>query len=240
MMGVSPESEFDAEPWTVVIPVRDPHRGKSRLGMPRSIALAIAEDTVAATIAADLVSRVVVVTDSPAWAERLGVDLVLQRSPGLSGAIRDGLGAIPGGAAAVLLGDVAALRSEDLTEALESARWVDRGYVPDHEGTGTVLITALKKTLHRPRFGPSSAAAHASQGYQRLHVREASTLRLDFDTPADLALGIAMGTGPALHAALETNTTSVDAKTRTNGSAWPTESTLLAQKRDSTRDGNEQ
>jgi 2-phospho-L-lactate guanylyltransferase len=207
MTDISPEPAFDAGPWTVVIPVRDPQKGKSRLGMPPAIALAIAVDTVAAAIAADVVSRVVIVTDAPAWAERLGVSLVLQRSPGLSGAIQDGLAAIPGGPVAILVGDVAALRSEDLSEALQSAGWVERGYVSDHEGTGTVLITARNTTLHRPRFGVGSAAAHVGQGYQPLPVRTASTLRLDFDTRADLALGMTIGAGPALKAAVEARAT---------------------------------
>jgi 2-phospho-L-lactate guanylyltransferase len=226
MIDVSREPTIGAGAWTVVIPVRDPQNGKSRLGLSPSIAAAIAADTVAAAVEADLVSRVVVVTDSPSWATHLGVELVLQRSPGLDGAIRDGLEAVPSGAVAVLVGDVAALRPEDLTEALESARWVDRGYVPDRQGTGTVLITARTGTLHRPRFGLESAAAHASQGYQRLRVRTASTLRLDVDTEADLALGMAIGAGTALRAALDTPATPADGRT------------TPAQKRMPTRDGN--
>jgi 2-phospho-L-lactate guanylyltransferase len=214
MIDTSPEPLRDAGAWTVVIPIRDPQSGKSRLGLPPSIAAAIAADTVAAAVEAHLVSRVVVVTDSPSWALHLGVELVLQHSPGLDGAIRDGLEAVPSGAVAVLVGDVAALRPADLTEALESARWVDRGYVPDHEGVGTVLITAQKHSLHRPRFGVESAAAHASQGYQRLPVRAASTLRLDVDTEADLTLGMAMGAGTALRAAWDARISTMDRNVR--------------------------
>lgn len=176
--------------------------------MPPSVSVAIALDTVAAASAAELVSRVVVVTDEPSWAPDLDADLVLQRNPGLNGAVMDALATLDTGPTAVLLGDVAALRAPDLDEALATAADVDTGFVTDESGTGTVLLTARKGISHTVRFGVGSAARHAAHGYRPLPTREGSTLRLDIDTRADLARAQELGVGPQLGRALTALSTS--------------------------------
>jgi 2-phospho-L-lactate guanylyltransferase len=193
-----------ASTWTVLIPVKDPRRGKSRLGTTHSVATAtaIARDTIEAAAAAHRVARVVVTTDDASWAQSLEVPLVRQRRAGLNGAVMDGLAVLEAGPVAVLLGDVAALDPRDLDEALSGADRVEKGFVPDEAGTGTVLLTAQPGAAHAVRFGPGSAAAHALLGYRRLDTRDETTLRLDVDTPADLARARLLGVGPHLRRAL--------------------------------------
>jgi 2-phospho-L-lactate guanylyltransferase len=74
-------------------------------------------------------------------------------------------------------------------------------FVPDAEGTGTVLLAALTAAAMRPAFGPGSARAHRAAGAHPLDV-DLPRLRRDVDTPADLRTAIALGVGPRTRAAL--------------------------------------
>lgn len=204
--------------WSVVLPVKPPVRGKSRLrgavpGVPhRELATAIALDTLAAVLACPAVRRVVVVTDEPdlsAAATALGA-LVVPDAPadGLNAAFRHGADiaatarpgpgpALPGALGArvaALTGDLPALRPAELAAALRAAGRAPRSFLPDAEGTGTTLLSTLGPALD-PRFGPGSAAAHAASGAVRLDGPWPS-LRRDVDTAADLAEAALIGLGP--------------------------------------------
>lgn len=109
---------------------------------------------------------------------------------------------VPGVAVAALLGDLPALRPDDLDAALALAGSVPRGFVPDAQGTGTTMLTARGGAVPVPRFGAGSACAHELAGHVRLAVPRGSTLRRDVDLPADLdevaALELGARTGALL------------------------------------------
>ncbi|MDQ1562393.1 MAG: 2-phospho-L-lactate/phosphoenolpyruvate guanylyltransferase, partial [Actinomycetota bacterium] len=166
--------------WTIVIPVKGTRTAKSRLGASTELAMAIALDSVAAAVAT---ARVIVVTATSASSsfEDLGARVVKDPSGGLNAAIRAGIaaagGAAGGGPVAVLLGDVPALQTAELAAALALAEQHPLAFVPDADGDGTVLITALTAAGHAPAFGAGSRAAHAAAGYLELDLPADSGLR---------------------------------------------------------------
>ena len=179
--------------WTIVIPIKGTPAAKSRLGGGAELALAIALDTVDA---ARQVGRVIVVT-APAVSSRFaGVQVIADTGHGLAAAIRTGLAAAGSGPVAVMLGDLPALQPAELREALALAEHHDRAMVPDSDGQGTTLITALVAADHAPAFGPGSRAAHRAVGY--IEIDGGPGLRSDVDTPEQLsALAGRLGTRTA-------------------------------------------
>ncbi len=108
------------------------------------------------------------------------------------------------GAVAVLLGDLPALRPNELGAALRAAERHERAMVPDAAGTGTTLITSLRGECHSPAFGPGSRAAHRAAGYVEVDLPRSSGLRSDVDTREDLS-ALAERLGPWTRAALTTH-----------------------------------
>jgi 2-phospho-L-lactate guanylyltransferase len=102
---------------------------------------------------------------------------------------------------AVLLGDVPALRPADLAAGLGAAAAYDLAFVPDTEGTGTVLLTALDAGALRPQFGEGSARRHEEAGHARLDL-PLPRLRTDVDDASSLARAAALGLGPRTAALL--------------------------------------
>jgi 2-phospho-L-lactate guanylyltransferase len=192
--------------WTVILPLKGGPTAKSRLGAPPPLATAIALDCLDAVLAAEPVRVVVVVTPDPhlaALATAAGARVTPESSPGrgLLAAVNDGLSGVLG-PCAILLADLPALRSEDLTTALTVATArlhqdppAPMVFVPDAEGTGTVLLTALTAAAMQPEFGPASAAGHQAAGALRLDL-DLPRLRRDVDTPTDLQTAIELGVGP--------------------------------------------
>jgi 2-phospho-L-lactate guanylyltransferase len=190
--------------WTAVIPVKRLGGAKTRLRgavpAPRhsDLALAMVRDTVAAVLACPEVAELIVVTDDPAAtaaAAELGARTVPDRPrAGLNAAMRFGADVVagPDGHRAVLAGDLPALRPEQLGSALRLAE--RRSFVPDAEGSGTVLLAAPPGVPLDPRFGVGSAAAHAASGALAL-AGDWSGLRQDVDTAADLRAVLALGAG---------------------------------------------
>ena len=217
--GVSPASasvsqEFGARQWIVVVPVKPPARGKTRLdvaGIDRAaLAHAIALDTLEAATVCELVAQVVVVTNDPALARESAAIPALRFVPegdalGLDAAVATGMAAMdPNGRMprAALLGDLPALRPADLADALRAAASVDRGVVADAEGTGSTLVTARPGVAWQSSFGDGSFARHVELGCAPLPVPDASTLRRDVDTADQLAAARALGLGPRTAALL--------------------------------------
>ncbi len=223
----------DVEPgWSVVVPIKGGASAKSRLrsgwerdagpalagGLTARLAEAIAADTLAAAVGCPLVHTVLVVTADPTVAGSVtgpGAVVVPERTPGsgLAAAIADGLRAAPDGPVAILLGDVPALRPQDLGAALGTAALilaerqveVHRGAmaaVPDADGTGTVLLAALHAADLAPAFGAASFAEHQRRGAVAIG-RELARLRRDVDTPGDLWAAAAMGLGRRTSALLD-------------------------------------
>ena len=191
--------------WIVIVPVKPSAIGKSRLdgaGVDRAeLARAIALDTIEAASAARGVAAVIVVTDDAgvgaAAAQFPRVRVIPEGTErGLNAALSTGAAAAGEHAPrAALLGDLPALRGDDLAVALEAAASVDRSVVADAEGTGSTLVTARAGTVWQAAFGPDSFARHTELGCVPLTVAHASTLRRDVDTSAQLEAAAGLGLG---------------------------------------------
>lgn len=198
--------------WTIVVPVKPTAVGKTRLTAVTSdrpaLARAIALDTIAAAAATPRVSLVLVVTDDAEVSALVStwpaVDVIAEGDVrGLDAAIALGAATAGQGAPrAALLGDLPALTPHDLDAALELAGHVERGLVPDAEGTGSTLVTARPGAVWVSAFGADSAARHRLLGCTDLAVPRDSTLHRDVDTAAQLAEAVALGVGPRTAAVL--------------------------------------
>jgi 2-phospho-L-lactate guanylyltransferase len=193
--------------WTVIVPIKLLAAAKTRLrgivGQARheGLVLAMAQDTIAAALAAPQVTAVAVVTADrivAAAAADLGARWVPEPAGGgLNEAIMHAATALAGtsGDVAVLPADLPALRPAELAAALRAAgSGPVPGYVADVGGAGTVLLAAPVGGVLVPRFGPDSAAAHAQAGARRLSG-DWPTLRHDVDTAEDLAAAARLGLG---------------------------------------------
>ena len=95
----------------------------------------------------------------------------------------------------VLQGDVPAMQTQELAEAVAAARHHRRSFVADRSATGTAALCAFGTALD-PQFGPDSCARHRRSGAIEL-TGAWPGLRCDVDTPADLAAARRLGVGPA-------------------------------------------
>lgn len=190
-----------------MLPVKHAERAKSRLVPPHGVdrvalARAVALDTVAAVVACVVVSRVVVVTSDPVVAESLRqrAEIVPDPGGGLLAAVGAGLErartATPAARLAVLLADLPALSAEGLRTALLACAQHPSAFVPDLEGTGTVLLTARPGTRLAPAFGARSASRHEAGGAVRLDL-DLPSLRRDVDTWDALRAAVDLGVGEA-------------------------------------------
>ncbi|WP_030787470.1 2-phospho-L-lactate guanylyltransferase [Streptomyces sp. NRRL S-920] len=196
--------------WTLVIPLKSLSRAKSRLtatagdGLRPGLALAFAQDTVAAAVACPAVRDVAVVTDD-ALAGRelaaLGARIVPDEpGEGLNAALRHGTAAVrdgrPAAPVAALNADLPALRPMELARALDRAAHFSRAFLPDAAGIGTTLLTASAGTELLPAFGAASRARHAASGAVELPLDGIDSVRQDVDTGEDLRAALALGVGP--------------------------------------------
>lgn len=188
--------------WTVVIPAKSLPEAKSRLAgssdarSHERLVLAIRADTVAAARAAANVSRVVVIAEREA-VDPSGADFVfVQGSSGLNAALREAAEICarrwPGDGVAALVGDLPALRADELDAALEQAAEHRLAYVVDSHATGTTMLTAQPGVQLDPHFGAGSAAQHALIAAP---LAGAPGLRQDVDTDSDLAQALRLGVG---------------------------------------------
>lgn len=95
----------------------------------------------------------------------------------------------------VLQGDLPALQTQELAEAIAAARQHGRSFVADRLATGTAALCAFGTALN-PEFGVDSAARHRRSGAIEL-TGAWPGLRCDVDTPADLAAARRLGVGAA-------------------------------------------
>lgn len=196
--------------YVVIVPVKPPGVGKSRLGPldgvdRRDLAAAFATDTVTACLQTPGVTGVLVVTDDADFAAAmtgLGAHACGDGpEPGLNAALRYGAATAaarwPGVSCVALLADLPALRPDDLAAAL--AEVAERGdaasYVVDADGTGSTMYAAPYDSFN-PRFGAGSAAAHARAGATPVNG-DLPTLRRDVDDVDALRAAIALGVGRA-------------------------------------------
>lgn len=197
----------DGPQYAVVVPVKPPSVGKSRLrglddGARRSLAAAFALDTVAACLAARSVGHVLVVTDDAFFSSRLGAlgaesipDAVTEDLNGtLRQAAADARRRWPGLVPVAVCADLPALRPEDLDDVLAAADPGRPRFVADADGVGTTVYVGAHDEFD-PRFGPGSRAAHLDTGALEVATAAAS-VRRDVDSVDDLRTALALGAGP--------------------------------------------
>ncbi|MEU5977277.1 2-phospho-L-lactate guanylyltransferase [Streptomyces sp. NPDC047315] len=202
--------------WSLVVPLKPLALAKSRLagaagGIPRpQLALAFAQDTVAAALTCSEVRDVAVVTDDPvAGAElsALGARIVPDLpAAGLNAALAHGARAVRSvradAAVAALNADLPALRPSELARVLSYARGFSRAFLPDAAGIGTTLLTATEGVELRPAFGGPSRRRHSASGAVEIPLGDVVSVRQDVDAPTDLTAALALGVGPRTTALL--------------------------------------
>ncbi|MFI1725002.1 2-phospho-L-lactate guanylyltransferase [Streptomyces sp. NPDC020489] len=201
--------------WTLVIPLKPLARAKSRLsdtaddGLRPGLALAFAQDTVAAALASPAVRDVAVVTDDALAARELAAlgARIVPDEPlgGLNAALAYGAAAVraahPESAVAALNADLPALRPLELARVLDAATEFPRAFLPDAAAIGTTLLAAGKGQELRPAFGTDSRARHRGSGAAELSLPGVDSVRQDVDTAEDLRAALALGVGPRTAAA---------------------------------------
>ncbi|MEU0374916.1 2-phospho-L-lactate guanylyltransferase [Streptomyces sp. NPDC006283] len=196
--------------WSLVVPLKPLALAKSRLAgaaddrlRPR-LALAFAQDTVAAALACPVVRDVVVVTDdrrATAELAALGARIVPDApAAGLNAALSHGVRTVravrPSAAVAALNADLPALRTAELERTLAAASVFTRAFLTDAAGIGTTLLCARPGAELRPAFGGPSRRAHLASGAAEILLTGVDSVRQDVDTGDDLAAALALGVGP--------------------------------------------
>lgn len=192
--------------WTVLVPAKALPAAKSRLapaspdpGAHQALVRAIRQDTADSAAAAPGVARVLLLLDTGAPDE----GIIVQSAAGLNAAIIEAAAHAarewPADGIAVLMGDLPALRPEELATALAAAAAHPRAFVADRHGTGTTMLTARPGMHLQPAFGTDSAARH---GRTATALDAGPGLRHDVDTAEDLCAAALVGLGPATTSAL--------------------------------------
>lgn len=200
----------------LIIAVKRLDAAKSRLGAlfggdaRERVVLAMLVDTITAARAVPAVESITVVTPDPvvtAAVKELGAGVVADPTPTdhrdpLNNAILAACASASGSASniVVLQGDLPALRSSELSEAVASAAMYPRSFVADRQGGGTAALFAFG-VGPQPLFGADSARRHRESGAVEL-VGDWPGLRCDIDTPADLSAARLLGVGAATAAAI--------------------------------------
>ncbi|MFH9009879.1 2-phospho-L-lactate guanylyltransferase [Streptomyces sp. NPDC017943] len=201
--------------WTLVVPLKPLARAKSRLadtaddGLRPDLALAFAQDTVAAALACPAVRDVAVVTDDGRAVRELaalGAAIVADEpASGLNAALAHGAAAVragrPAARVAALNADLPALRPGELSRVLDAAGEFPRAFLADAAAIGTTLLAAAPGRELRPAFGVDSRARHRASGAVELALAGVDSVRRDVDTGDDLRTALALGVGPHTAAA---------------------------------------
>ncbi|OBJ11211.1 2-phospho-L-lactate guanylyltransferase [Mycobacterium sp. 1165196.3] len=178
-----------------------------------SVVLAMLADTLTAAGRVRALGSITVITPddaAAAAAAELGADVLVDPTPEghpdpLNNAIATAERAVGGSFANVvaLQGDLPALQTQELNEAIAAARQHRRSFVADRLATGTAALFAFGSPLD-PRFGADSSARHRSSGAIEL-TGAWPGLRCDVDTPSDLAAARRLGVGAATARAIATH-----------------------------------
>lgn len=195
--------------WSVIVPVKRPELAKTRLAdavgeLRPSMARAFAADTVAATLACQLVRSVVVVTDddeAAAEATLLGADVIADApDSGLNAALRHGATHArrfdPAAPVASLAADLPAVRTDELHRVLAAAAWHATSFLADAAGIGTTVYASNGSAPFNPQFGGRSRATHRTAGAIELDLPDVPSVRRDIDTAVDLWDAMRIGLGP--------------------------------------------
>jgi len=216
--GMHSSPACPGDKWSLVVPFKGGPSAKSRLqgdegtetipsALRRQLALGFLADTVAAAAAAANVGRIIIISSDPAAVINAPKVLMLQDSGhGLNAAIDAGFiyarSLSSTDPVAAVTADLPRLTTAELEYALQSARHQSLAIVPDRDGSGTTMITALPGVHVSPLFGPGSRDAHTRAGHRLLPIPGDSTLRMDVDTVEDLVAAVQEGVGEHTRAAL--------------------------------------
>lgn len=134
---------------------------------------------------------VVVVTDSRddvvEWAARHGVTCITQTSPGLNGAVSDGVSWARDNAF-----DLAVIAHSDIPLARDVSQFAEPDtivIVPDHANDGTNLLSLPTNVDFTFHYGPGSFKKHVDEAMHRGHaprIALSDEWSLDLDNPDDL------------------------------------------------------
>ena len=169
------------------------------------VVLAMLVDTLTAAAGVAALGSITVITPddaAAAAAAELGAGVLADPTPdGDSDPLNNAIGTAERAVAGsfsnivVLQGDLPALQTQELAEAIAAARHHRRSFVADRLATGTAALCAFGTALD-PQFGPDSCARHRRSGAIEL-TGAWPGLRCDVDTPADLAAARRLGVGAA-------------------------------------------
>jgi 2-phospho-L-lactate guanylyltransferase len=170
-----------------------------------NVVLAMLVDTLSAAARVSALRSITVITPDDAAASaaaKLGAEVLVDPTPEgdpdpLNNAIAAAERVVAESSSniVVLQGDLPALQSQELAEAIAAARHHRRSFVADRLGTGTAALCAFGAALD-PQFGADSSARHRRSGAIEL-TGAWPGLRCDVDTPADLAAARRLGVGAA-------------------------------------------
>jgi 2-phospho-L-lactate guanylyltransferase len=170
-----------------------------------NVVLAMLVDTLTAAAGVASVGSITVITPdvaAAAAAAELGANVLADPTPeGHGDPLNNAIAAAERAVAesfsnvVVLHGDLPALQTQELAEAIAAARHHRRSFVADRLATGTAALCAFGSMLD-PQFGPDSCARHRRSGAIEL-TGAWPGLRCDVDTPADLAAARRLGVGAA-------------------------------------------
>jgi 2-phospho-L-lactate/phosphoenolpyruvate guanylyltransferase len=175
-----------------------------------SVVLAMLVDTLSAATGVASVGSITVITPDEAAgaaAAALGANVLVDPTPEGHGDPLNNAIAVAEREATesfanivVLQGDLPALQTQELSEAVAAARHHRRSFVADQLATGTAALFAFGSALD-PKFGVDSSARHRRSGAIEL-TGAWPGLRCDVDTPADLVAARRLGVGAATTRAL--------------------------------------
>jgi 2-phospho-L-lactate guanylyltransferase len=196
----------------VLIPVKDPARGKTRLAElltleeRKQLAWAMFEDVTRAVAAATTPDRVVVVTSFDLAADRarkFGFDVLIEQSQSSESASVDWASHIlraRGFETVVRLpADVPLIRAEDIDRLLSHESPSPGALlVPSRDRTGTNAIVRTPPDVFPSRFGPNSLALHRAEAARAgvaCVIVDHDRIGLDIDEPAEIDLFLERGHG---------------------------------------------
>ena len=204
----------DHAAFTVIMPIKPWDGAKSRLHASsdarRALAMAFAQDALAAVRASTEVADVVVVTRSAEVADlarRAGAHVVDEPAHSgpdpLGAAVRQGTEWAaehrPDSPLAVVPSDLPALSADELGTVLQDAATHELAFVPDANGDGTTILMSRRPDLLRAGYGVGSAERHRSYG--AVELQAPAGLRRDVDEFNELLEAQEIGLGPNTAAA---------------------------------------
>lgn len=193
--------------WRVLVPLKRGPAAKTRLRGATAgpeeherLVRAIQLDTLDALLAATeepLLAGVFVVTDRLTAPLPTGVEVLADPGGGLNAALASSAAELsrryPDDAIVAIVGDLPALRPQELIEVLRAAPATGRSFVRDAEGTGTTLLAAGIGQRLQPAFGIDSARRHLLSG--ALELDAGLSVRADVDGAEDLHRCLLLGAG---------------------------------------------